>query len=163
LEAPLREYFRNRAGFARLAPLVAPTFLASESGTPSRADTMDGPTAPPGRPAPILTPGSRFGGYEILEELGHGGMGIVYRARQLVAEREVALKVIRTDRLEELPEEERRQWIERFYREAQLVATLDQHDHIVGLYEVGEHDGQPYFTMRLLTGGSLAQRLETSE
>jgi WD40 repeat protein/tetratricopeptide (TPR) repeat protein/tRNA A-37 threonylcarbamoyl transferase component Bud32 len=152
LETPLRSFFCNRAGFARLAPLVAPT--------PSVADTVPGPDEAPAQVAPVLGPGSQFGGYEILAELGRGGMGIVYKARQLVPEREVALKVIRTDRLEELPEMERRQWIERFHREAQLVATLDQQAHIVTLYEVGEHQGQPYFTMRLLTGGSLAQRLQ---
>jgi WD40 repeat protein/tetratricopeptide (TPR) repeat protein/tRNA A-37 threonylcarbamoyl transferase component Bud32 len=163
LETPLRSFFRNREGFARLAPLVAPTPLAGGAGTASTADTVTSPNPPPARPAPVLTAGSRFGGYEILEELGRGGMGIVYRARQLVPQREVALKVIRTDRLAELPEEERRQWIERFHREAQLVATLDQQAHIVTLYEVGEHEGQPYFTMRLLTGGSLAHRLETAD
>jgi WD40 repeat protein len=160
LEAPLREFFRNRAGFARLAPQLAATPAASESGPPSQADTISGPD---GLSAPVLPPGSRFGGYEIVDVLGRGGMGIVYRARQLVPEREVALKVIRTDRLEELPDEERRQWLERFQREAQLVASLDQHAHIVGLFEVGEHDGQPYFTMRLLAGGSLAQRLEAAD
>ena len=101
----------------------------------------------------------RFGGYEILEELGRGGMGVVYKARQLTPERLVALKVIRTDRLEGLPEQERRQWIDRFHREAQLVAGLEQHAHIVTLYEVGDHEGQPYFTMQLVAGGSLAQRL----
>src|SRR5262249_13339184 len=127
LEAPLREFFRNRAGFARLAPLVTPKPAAGESRTLSAADTIHGPTTPPAQSARVLTPGSRFGGYEILDELGRGGMGIVYRARQLVPEREVALKVIRHDRLEELSDEERRQWIERFHREAQLVATLDQH------------------------------------
>jgi hypothetical protein len=86
-------------------------------------------------------------------------MGVVYRARQLQPERLVALKVIRTDRLEDLPAGERRRWIDRFRREAQLVATLDQPGHIVTLYEVGEHQGQPYFTMRLVEGGSLGQRL----
>jgi WD40 repeat protein len=163
LEAPLREFFRNRAGFDQLAPQLAPTPAAAESGTPSNAVTINGPPGTPAQHARALTPGSRFGGYEILEELGRGGMGIVYRARQLVPQREVALKVIRLDRLEELSTEERRQWIERFHREAQLVATLDQHPHIVNLYEVGEHEGQPYFTMRLLTGGNLAQRLEAPE
>src|SRR5262249_52005021 len=98
-------------------------------------------------------------GYEVLGELGKGGMGVVYRARQLGADREVALKVIRPDRPADLPPEERRPWVERFHREAQLVASLDQYPHIVGLYAVGEHQGQPYFTMPLVTGGSLAQRL----
>ena len=111
------------------------------------------------RPAAPFQPGVYFGGYEILEELGRGGMGVVYKARQLTPERLVALKVIRTDRLEGLSEQERRQWIERFQRKAQLVAGLEQHPNIVTLYEVGDHEGQPYFTMQLVAGGSLAQRL----
>src|SRR5262249_7398080 len=106
----------------------------------------------------VLKIGMRFGGYEILEELGRGGMGVVYKARQLAPERLVALKVIRTDRLEGLSEQERRQWTERFHREAQLVAGLEQHPCIVTMYEVGDHEGQPYFTMQLVSGGSLAQR-----
>jgi WD40 repeat protein/tetratricopeptide (TPR) repeat protein len=147
LEAPLREFFRNRAGFDRLAPLVAPT-----GGRP----------AEPSRPAD-LAPGSRLAGYLIEAELGRGGMGIVYRAQQLRPERPVALKVIRMDRLEWLPVEERRQWLGRFQREAQLVAALDQPDRIVTLYEVGECQGQPYFTMRLVTGGTLAGRLKQTD
>jgi WD40 repeat protein/tetratricopeptide (TPR) repeat protein len=99
-------------------------------------------------------------GYLIEKELGRGGMGIVYQARQLKPDRPVALKVIRMDRLEYLPIEERRQWLDRFQREVQLVATLDRPEHIVSLYEVGEHAGQPYFTMRLVTGGTLAARLQ---
>ena len=112
----------------------------------------------PAGPA-ALAAQSHFAGYEIISELGKGGMGIVYKARQLNPDRLVALKVIRTDRLEELSDPERRQWIDRFHREAQLVAALDQPAHIVSLHEVGERDGQPYFTMRLVEGGSLAQRL----
>jgi WD40 repeat protein/tRNA A-37 threonylcarbamoyl transferase component Bud32 len=139
LETPLREFFRARDGFDRLAPLLAPT-----AGRP-------GALPPP----PDLSPGSRFGGYEIIKELGRGGMGIVYHARQLSPQREVALKVIRTDRLAELPEDQQRQWLERFRREAQLVASLEQHTNLVTLYEVGEYDGRPFFTMQLVRGGSL--------
>ena len=153
LESRLRAYFRNRAGFERLAAHLAATphdMGAGDSTTPHDA------SAPP---LPVLKPGVRFGGYEILEELGRGGMGVVYKARQLTPERLVALKVIRTDRLEGLSEQERRQWIDRFHREAQLVAGLEQHPNIVTLYEVGDYEGQPYFTMQLVAGGSLAQRL----
>ncbi len=148
----LRAYFRDRERFERLAAHLAPT---PPRGT---GEGTDGPAAPP-----ALKPGMRFGGYEVLEELGRGGMGVVYKAQQLTPERLVALKVIRTDRLEGLSEAERRQWIDRFRREAQLVAGLDQHPHIVTLYEVGDHEGQPYFTMQLVTGGSLAQRLRSAK
>jgi serine/threonine protein kinase len=107
-----------------------------------------------------LEVGSRWAGYVIEEELGRGGMGIVYRARQLAPERQVALKVIRTDRLQVLPSEERQQWLDRFQREGQLVAALDLPAQIVNLFEVGQHAGQSYFTMRLVTGGTLAARLK---
>jgi WD40 repeat protein/Flp pilus assembly protein TadD/tRNA A-37 threonylcarbamoyl transferase component Bud32 len=139
LETPLREFFRHRDGFDRLAPRLGPT--AARSGAPA--------------PPPDLPPGSRFAGYEILAELGRGGMGIVYHARQLAPKREVALKVIRTDRLANLTADDARLWMERFRREAQLVASLDQHPNLVTLYEVGEADGRPFFTMQLVRGGSL--------
>jgi WD40 repeat protein len=140
LEAPLREFFRDRDAFDRRAPQLAPA-----AGPPARAML------------PELPPGSRFAGYEILKELGRGGMGIVYHARQLSPEREVALKVIRTDRIAELLEDEQQQWLERFRREARLVASLEQHPNLVTLYEVGEHEGRPFFTMQLVRGGSLAE------
>jgi serine/threonine protein kinase/WD40 repeat protein len=148
LAGPLRDYFCNREHFARLAPVLAPT------PAQQRAD----PEGETGQPSSFPI-GCRFGGYEILEELGRGGMGIVYKARQLEPSRPVALKIIRTDRLEPLPLEERRQWLERFRREAQMVAALDQPEQIVTLYEVGEEQGRPYFTMRLVPGGTLAEHL----
>jgi WD40 repeat protein/tetratricopeptide (TPR) repeat protein/tRNA A-37 threonylcarbamoyl transferase component Bud32 len=140
LEARLREFFRDRDGFDRLAPNLAPT----ASRNPAPAD---------------LTPGSHFSGYEIVRELGRGGMGVVYLARQLSPEREVALKVIRTDRLADLPPIEARLWVERFHREAQLVASLAQHPNLVTLYEVGEQDGRPFFTMQLVRGNCLSERM----
>jgi WD40 repeat protein/tetratricopeptide (TPR) repeat protein len=86
-------------------------------------------------------------------------MGIVYHARQLNPEREVALKVIRTDRLADLSEPEQRQWLERFRREARVIASLEQHPNLVTLYEVGELDSRPFFTMQLVRGGSLVAAL----
>jgi tetratricopeptide (TPR) repeat protein len=95
-------------------------------------------------------------GYVILDRIGQGGMGTVYRAIQVSANRTVALKVIRTDRLQVLEsEDERRRWLARFHGEAEAVAHLD-HPHIVPLYEAGEHAGQPYFSMKLVDGGHLA-------
>ncbi len=140
----LRAFFQDRDWFGREAPQLAPT---PPPGPTIRTEADEA--------RPILSAGSFFAGYEILGELGRGGMGIVYKARQADPERLVALKVIRTDRLATLADEERHQWIERFRREAQLVASLDQPVHIVTLYGVGEHQGQPYFTMRLIQGGSL--------
>jgi serine/threonine protein kinase len=94
-------------------------------------------------------PGHR---YELLGQLGHGGMGVVYRARDTVLGRVVALKRMRAGFWASLEE------VRRFGREAQAVARL-QHRHIVPLYDFGEDNGQPYFTMPYLSGGSLADHL----
>jgi serine/threonine protein kinase len=95
----------------------------------------------------------RFGGYELLSELGHGGMGVVYKARQLAPERMVALKLIRSGELANADD------VRRFRQEADEAARLD-HPHITPVYEVGEHGGLHFFTMKLVEGGSLSQHLE---
>src|SRR5262249_34324132 len=96
--------------------------------------------------------------YELFEVLGRGGMGVVYRARQRDADRIVALKLIRADRLEDFPPEQRREWLERFQTEARAAARLE-HDHVVTVYQVGEVAGQPFYSMRYVEGRSLADVL----
>jgi len=93
-----------------------------------------------------------IGDYELLEIIGRGGMGVVYRARQLSLNREVAVKMIQENR--PLNPDTRN----RFFTEAQATARLD-HPCIVPVYEVSEHLGQPFFTMQLIRGQTLADEL----
>jgi len=90
----------------------------------------------------------KIGRYEIKSELGRGGMATVYRAYDPRFEREVALKVLPREMLHDP------QFRVRFEREAKTIAALE-HQAIVPVYDVGEEDGQPYFVMRLMSGGSL--------
>src|SRR5438477_7128498 len=91
-------------------------------------------------------------GYEILEELGRGGMGVVYQARQRMPDRRVALKILLPE-LRGLPEK-----MARFRTEANAVARL-QHPNIVQIFEVGEVHGRPFLSLELVEGGSLADKL----
>src|SRR4051812_30844795 len=102
--------------------------------------------------APPPKPGDIFGDYELLDEIARGGMGVVYRAHQRGLDRLVALKLIGS-RHESSPE-----FVARFETEARSAASLD-HPNVVPIYEIGEHDGRHFFTMKLVEGESLAQRL----
>ena len=91
-------------------------------------------------------------GYELLGELGQGGMGVVYLARQVQLGRLVALKMIRSALAD-------REELLRFRTEAEAVARL-QHPNIVQIFDVGEHQGRLYLALELVEGGSLAERID---
>ena len=100
-----------------------------------------------------LREGQTFGGYHIVELVGSGGMGLVYRAEQRILGRTVALKVIRPEIAES------GDYRSRFLREARLAAAVD-HPHVVSVFDVGEHDGRLYLTMQWVDGLELGTLID---
>jgi hypothetical protein len=160
-EAPRSADYHAR--FPEVDPAWLPTRFESVPPTPPSSLTATAPFLPPcgaepstvtdqRTPGDVPGPGTVMGDYELIDELGHGGMGVVYRARQRSADRIVALKVVRAERLKEHRPERRQEWLERFRREAPIAARLE-HDHIVSVYEVGVLGGQPFYSMRLIFYG----------
>jgi serine/threonine protein kinase len=147
----LRAFFEDEERIDRLTRSVRPPDAAGATDGQTREDSTLGDDPCPG-PAAGAPPRVRyFGEYELLEEIGRGGMGVVYKARQIKLNRVVALKMILAGQFASAED------VKRFQVEAQNAARLD-HPNIVPVYEVGRHRGQHYFTMKLIAGGSLARQ-----
>ena len=127
-----------------LEAVAAPTVVpANEAG--SRSANVQSP--PPAR-----TRVQYFGDYELIEEIARGGMGVVWKARQASLNRVVAIKMILAGKFAGESE------VRRFHTEAEAAANL-QHPNIVAIHEIGEFDGQHYFSMDYIEGQNLAERV----
>ena len=176
LRPELAEFFADRERLDHLVQSVGPAAadqtITSNSSPAAEQDTALGWTCmnaeidthastgvalarDNGAISEFLPPGTRiryFGDYELLKVLGEGGMGIVYKARQLSLNRPVALKMIKSARFASADD------VHRFQNEAQAVAGLD-HPNIVEIFEIGQFEDQHYFSMKLIAGDSLEKRL----
>ena len=153
IETPSARERLDQLGELELTTSLTPAFSLGTTVSYRRDLGLDDPesTVPP--PANAVTDAkSHIAGYEILEVLGIGGMGIVYKARHERLDRFVALKMIRAGSSAR-PED-----LARFETEAKAVAAIE-HANIVKIFEIGEHDGLPYFSLEFLSGGSLATKI----
>lgn len=139
-ESPSAEDYLLR--FPDHAAMIRQLMPESIGTNPNHADTV-----------PWQRPG-RIGDYVIMEEIARGGMGVVFKAHHEKLNREVALKMILSGGLASP------RHVRRFLEEARVVATL-QHSNIVQIYDLGEFEGQPFFSLELVRGGCLADRLSS--
>jgi serine/threonine protein kinase len=145
LRAAVEELLRNDPGTQATDHWLASPIERATSDLPLTAVHSSAAAIPRLRPDAIA-------GYEILDELGSGGMGVVFKARQTALQRLVALKMLR--RASPVTAEQ----IARLRTEAEALARL-QHPNIVQVHEIGEHEGRPYLVMEYVAGPDLARRL----
>jgi len=150
IASEIEEFLADREQFQRIAGSLGPplTDLAAPVGQPTlRHESADrGMTV-------VAYPGKAiryFGDYVLLEEIARGGMGVIYKARQTRLNRIVVVKLILAGQLASDDD------VKRFYTEAKAAAGL-QHPNIVTIYEVGEHEGQHFFSMEYVNGVNLTE------
>ena len=132
---------------------VVPNYARTGEYTPNLEDPSAATSGYTPSDLTVVRPGDpEIAGYEILDELGRGGMGVVYKARQIALNRMVALKMILAG-AHAKPKD-----LERFRAEAQAVARF-QHPGIVQIYEVGESNGMPYFSLEFVAGDTLSKKI----
>lgn len=145
----------DRAALLREHPALAPALACLDvldSFAPPAENAPDASDEPAGLSLEAMLAGRDFGPYELLEEIGRGGMGVVYKARQKALDRTVAIKMILASHLGSA------EHVKRFQAEAKAAARL-RHPHIVHIHEVGQLHGQHFFAMEYIEGMSLAQRI----
>lgn len=158
-DAPSMEEYRERFPHLVAADWEVDTFVrANDLDATIEARDKVRVASHVGHEPQVEPPPQRFGNHEILGEIGRGGMGVVYRARQLAADRIVALKVVRRDLLRSLASGTETSALDRFQHEVQAAARLE-HENIVTVHEVGDVDGEPYFSMQYVDGHSLDEAL----
>ncbi|MCY3021234.1 MAG: protein kinase [Planctomycetota bacterium] len=140
-----------KAGLPAAKDAIPDTLLAPTTSLPQgeRTATLLGTGRPKEPPA---APRASVPGYKVISELGRGGMGVVYKARHIGLNRVVALKMILS------AEHAGREAVVRFKAEAEAVAQL-KHPNIIQVYDIGEQDGRPFFSMEFVEGGSLQNRI----
>jgi serine/threonine protein kinase len=152
LAAELKKFLDDYERFERWAkPVRALVRPAAGGGSGPLSETARVGERPSAGPA-VGDTVRYFGDYEIEQEIGRGGMGAVFKARQRKLDRPVALKMILAGRFSSVKD------VQRFRAEAEAAANLD-HPGIVPIYEIGEHEGQHYFSMKLVEGQSFSQWL----
>jgi tetratricopeptide (TPR) repeat protein len=146
--------FGDRAGGQETPQTPPPVDATTERRAKDQSQTTETTPGPTGQPVATTGPSMpAIPGYELLEKLGEGGMGVVYRARQIGLNRLVAVKMIRGG------SQARPEHFSRFRIEAEAVARL-RHAHIIQIHDIGAVEGLPFVSLELLEGGSLDERLK---